>query len=533
MHPSRQAYVEDAEPEDSKMSGLLDLADVPVDHDHFMPNLSGANPEKASAILAQFNRKRLAATIAVPTDDKRVRARLREVGEPITLFGENAQDRRDRLRELLTQQAEAGDDDDVDMEDGMGNGDEPNEEYYTEGTNELLEARKEMARFSLPRSKKRLGYQKVESTITLRSHVKHRKAVREWLSTIDLFGSQIAAERPLAALEFSPNGETIAVGSWGGDVQLLDLPNLNKKQVFKGHHDIVSGLAWAPGATIAASNVRAEDVNLATGGGDGTINLWSLVQSTPLATLSGHESRVSAVQFHPSSKYLASASYDGTWRLWDVKTTTELLLQEGHSREVHSLSMNEDGSLIATGGLDSIGRVWDLRSGRIVMYLDSHMGPIYALDWSTDGYRVLSGSGDGFVKCWDVRAVKEQANIGAHTGGVTSIRWFQGRDGPHSLFTKDDGSPGLGRDAPDVDKSGDPLPKVSGTFVVTAGLDHTVKIFSADDWSLCKTLKAHVGNVTGADVTNDGRWIASSGRDRTVKLWGRPDMDSIYDNPME
>ena len=39
-------------------------------------------------ILDELERKRKAKTIAVPTDDNRVKARLREIGEPITLFGE-------------------------------------------------------------------------------------------------------------------------------------------------------------------------------------------------------------------------------------------------------------------------------------------------------------------------------------------------------------------------------------------------------------------------------------------------------------
>lgn len=89
-----------------------------------MPSATaGIAPEKASAILAQFDRKKRAAAIAVPTDDTRVRARLREIGEPVTLFGEGLGDRRDRLRELLTIQAEIdgleGEDNDVDMQDGQ------------------------------------------------------------------------------------------------------------------------------------------------------------------------------------------------------------------------------------------------------------------------------------------------------------------------------------------------------------------------------------------------------------------------------
>lgn len=40
------------------------------------------------ALLDELERKKRARVMAVPTDDGRVRARLREIGEPITLFGE-------------------------------------------------------------------------------------------------------------------------------------------------------------------------------------------------------------------------------------------------------------------------------------------------------------------------------------------------------------------------------------------------------------------------------------------------------------
>src|SRR4051794_125785 len=80
-------------------------------------------------ILDELERKKKARTLAVPTDDNRVKARLREIGEPITLFGERvrhiqllkysnltassiqAADRRDRLIYVLSQiNAARGDD---------------------------------------------------------------------------------------------------------------------------------------------------------------------------------------------------------------------------------------------------------------------------------------------------------------------------------------------------------------------------------------------------------------------------------------
>ncbi|KAI0125579.1 WD40-repeat-containing domain protein [Xylariales sp. AK1849] len=520
IHPSRQAYVEEAQ-EDRGLS----LEDLPADHDYDLPAATaGVAPEKAAAILSQFDRKRLAASIAVPTDDGRVRTRLRELGEPVTLFGEGPGDRRDRLRELMTVQAEqaaAGESVDVDMEDASGDeAQDQEEEFYTQGSDELLRARQDIARFSLPRAKKRLAALKEESNIQLRTHVKFRKQIKERLQGFELQGSQTAGDRHVSMTRIAPNGSLVAAGNWGGSIKLMEIPTMEEKGTLRGHTNRVSGLSWFPGATLAEEGVSPDAVNLASGGAEGHVNLWSLSKDTPLSTLQGHGQRVCRVEFHPSGRYLASASEDTTWRLWDVETTTEILLQEGHSRGVYAISFNPDGSLLASAGLDSIGRIWDMRSGRTVMILDGHMDghvkPIHGLDWGSDGHRVLTGSADGWIKCWDVRKVQKTGGIGAHNSAVSDLRWYKGLDDPLE-----------GSVHPGLDDKGNQLPKKSSTFFVSSGFDNKVNIFSADDWSLIQTLHGHTGPVASVDVSRDARWIVSGGHDRTVKLWGRNDGEAL------
>ncbi|KAI9709360.1 MAG: hypothetical protein M1820_003480 [Bogoriella megaspora] len=550
MHPSRQAYVEETEePEKAGRAARraksraaqdsrgIDLANLPIDRDYELPaTQTGVPQEKASAILQQFERKRRAKTIAVPTEDGRVRARLREFGEPQTLFGEGPADRRDRLREILTDQEDAGGDVDTPMQDAEAQDeDEADEEFYIEGSDELEEARKSIALYSLPRARDRVQQQKVEATIPLKAHMKHRKAIKEKLSGFELYASQQASDRPIGIARFSPSGDRIAAGHFGGGIKMLSLPNLEETTTLRGHNGRVGGISWFPNATKPSGNVSSATVNLASSGGEGDheIHIWSLDEDTPISTLSGHTGRVCRIEFHPSGRYLASASYDMTWRLWDVTTTVELLLQEGHSKEVYTVAFNGDGSLIASAGLDSIGRVWDLRTGRTVMILDGHIKDVTSLDWSPDSFRVLSGSTDGFVKCWDVRNVREQASVGAHKGGVTDLRWFKcGDTATRADVTTSKGNGANGAPIDDhttigtKDKS-ELIPKKSGTFTVSSGFDKKVNIFSADDWSLCKSLEGHSSNVLSTDVTEDARWILSSGYDRTVKLWARDNGEGI------
>lgn len=53
------------------------------------------------ALLEEFERRKKARQINVSTDDSEVKKDLRQLGEPICLFGEGPADRRTRLRELL------------------------------------------------------------------------------------------------------------------------------------------------------------------------------------------------------------------------------------------------------------------------------------------------------------------------------------------------------------------------------------------------------------------------------------------------
>lgn len=53
------------------------------------------------ALLEEFERRKKARQINVSTDDSEVKKNLRQLGEPICLFGEGPADRRARLRELL------------------------------------------------------------------------------------------------------------------------------------------------------------------------------------------------------------------------------------------------------------------------------------------------------------------------------------------------------------------------------------------------------------------------------------------------
>ncbi|KAF8159448.1 U4/U6 snRNP-specific spliceosomal protein [Crassisporium funariophilum] len=477
-------------------------------------------------ILDELERKKKARTLAVPTDDNRVKLRLREIGEPITLFGERAADRRDRLIYVLSQIKAARGDDAMHVDDySSDDSEEEEEEFYSPGTLELLEARRLMASFSLPRAQKRTAQQRIDSKMDLGRVVDIRKKVFAEVKRFGNLGSQIGDERPISQVRFAPNNEILATGSWSGTVKLWNVPSCTPIRSLRGHSDRVGGVAWHPQATLSQGS---DLVNLVSGGGEGSVTLWSLNSESPLSVMKGHQDRVCRVAFHPSGDYVASASFDTTWRLWDVNTAKELLLQEGHSKEVYSVEFQNDGSLVASGGLDAIGRVWDLRTGRTAMVLDGHVDAIFAMGFSPNGYQIATGAGDDTIRIWDMRSINSLYTIPAHTSNVSDVRFFHANDlyFKHTPSSSDVVMNGADdseekRDAPEKDlaTAEEEWRYRSGLFFASSGYDGFVKIWSADDWQLLRQLSTDAGKVMSVDISSDGNLLASGTYNRNFQLF--------------
>jgi WD40 repeat protein len=109
------------------------------------------------------------------------------------------------------------------------------------------------------------------------------------------------------ALEFSPDGRLVAVGGFGGEVQVWDYA-LGKMVVrLQGHVRAVQALAFTPDGRRILSGCE-----------DGTARLWDLSTGRPLLTLSGNPGGVISAAFSPDGTRLITGCADGTLCLWDA-----------------------------------------------------------------------------------------------------------------------------------------------------------------------------------------------------------------------
>ncbi|XP_059081473.1 U4/U6 small nuclear ribonucleoprotein Prp4-like [Tigriopus californicus] len=285
-------------------------------------------------ILEEFERRKRARLIHVSTDDAQVKKDLRALGQPICFFGEGPAERRNRLRDLLSQLGEDAIQKRKEAEEARAKEQRKQDEttWYHEGPAALKAARQVLAHFSLPRAQARIGRQKQDIETPESARMARNQEVQKMLKGLDLEASQIADTRPISWCEFSPDSQLLATGSWSGLCKLWSVPDCQEVLTLRGHNDHVGNVVFNPKATI---DLPKSGPNLASCDSTGHVNVWSMESSQPLMALPNLESRVSRVAFHPMGLHLAACVYDNSWRMFDLESQEEILHQEGHSKAVH------------------------------------------------------------------------------------------------------------------------------------------------------------------------------------------------------
>jgi WD40 repeat protein len=156
-----------------------------------------------------------------------------------------------------------------------------------------------------------------------------------------------------AALAFSPDGRTVAVGLDDGMIRLLGVPDLRARLSLAGHTEAVTTLAFS-----------LDGQHLASSGWDQRIVIWRVGSGDRVATLPAHKFWVARVAFSSDGRWLASASADQTIRLWDTATWEQAVKLRGHLDEVHCLAFHPDGQSLVTGGKDGVVKQWSVPQSR-------------------------------------------------------------------------------------------------------------------------------------------------------------------------
>jgi WD40 repeat protein len=267
----------------------------------------------------------------------------------------------------------------------------------------------------------------------------------------------------ITALAFSPNSQSLAVGSANRQINLWDLNSGKKIASFVGHKGAIQSLAFSPDGRV-----------LASASWDRKIKLWNVTTGRVLASLDGNSGEVLSVAFSPDRKYLASGGGDEKVRVWNLATNKIARIFEGHAGKINSVAFSFSGNFLATGSDDKTVRLWDVEGGRLLFTLAGHSDAVESVAFNPGDKTLASASRDQTIKIWDILSGAQMLTLKGHLSSIDRVAF----------------SP-------------------NGRILASGSYDKTVKLWNSADGRELRTLEGHAQRITSLAFSPDGKLLAS------------------------
>ncbi|KAH8037405.1 hypothetical protein HPB51_009960 [Rhipicephalus microplus] len=228
---------------------------------------------------------------------------------------------------------------------------------------------------------------------------------------------------------------------------------------------------------------------VASGSVDETVRLFNMRSRSEMGSLMQHEGTVNSLQMYKSS-HLFSASDDTTVCVWSTGSWQCLKTLRGHKGEVLSLAVHPSGKLLLSVSKDKTLRTWNLVKGRNA-YVTNIKAVAEFVQWSSpDGVYFVVGVGNRLdvystEKAGKVHSIDFGKRVGAVAFLSDDVVMLAGEGGNvevhnvrrkcvYQMFAAHASSRVKAMQIVRVPSADD------GTFLVTAGSDGSVRVWSVD-----------------------------------------------------
>jgi WD40 repeat protein len=363
-------------------------------------------------------------------------------------------------------------------------------------------------------------------------------------------------------IAFNNNGTRFAAASRDGSIYISSLD--------KGHVDYLS---VASPVSRVVFNPNDDSVLVCS---DDNVARILYVRGRPEVALRGHTGEILDAAFNPGGTLVATASADGTARLWDVTGESPATTLPGSNAPWTVPLFTNDGEGAILAGVDNHVRIFDSATGQVVGEPRSHPGPVIAMDLSPDGSKLATAGADKIARLWNLSPWKIVREFRGHNSPLTALA-FRPPDGRQLATASHDNSVLLFEVEPDynIGRLSGHKAAVTGLAyshdggrLATVGLDNTIHVWDAKTFKELSSLtgyarrvtrdifgqngrlisanmgvdkiaepnnggariidvttetdvalNGHTGAVLGAAFSPDGKTVATSGADCTVRIW--------------